>query len=106
MLLGKTSSLGRSLTTITLQVRRGGKLLCIGSLETENTIHMKIGTRKRLSFIFSYGGQVKDLKLVLQLIAKGAIKPQVETKRLKDFPDVLQALEAGEVRGRMALLHD
>ncbi|TPX07207.1 uncharacterized protein E0L32_010910 [Thyridium curvatum] len=87
-------------------VRRGGKLLCIGSLNTENTIHMKIGTRKRLSYIFSYGGQVQDLKLVLDLIAKGAIRPQVTTGKLEDFPKVLRGLEEGTVTGRVALLHD
>ncbi|KAH7146138.1 chaperonin 10-like protein [Dactylonectria macrodidyma] len=87
-------------------VRRGGKLLCIGSLDTENTIHMKIGTRKRLSFIFSYGGQVKDLEEVLELIAVGSIRPQVEKRKLQDFPEVLEALGKGEVRARIALTHD
>ncbi|SPO01636.1 related to alcohol dehydrogenase [Cephalotrichum gorgonifer] len=86
-------------------VRRGGKLLCIGSLDPENTIHMKIGTRKRLSYIFSYGGQVQDLEEVLKLIAKGDIKPQVEGGKLEDFPKVLHALGEGGVKGRMALIH-
>ncbi|KAF3010342.1 hypothetical protein E8E14_008261 [Neopestalotiopsis sp. 37M] len=87
-------------------VRRGGKLLCVGSLDAENTIHMKIGTRKRLSYIFSYGGQVRDLKEVLQLIAGGSIRPQVHPAKLKDFPDVLQRLEQGKVAARVALIHD
>ncbi|CAG9996114.1 unnamed protein product [Clonostachys byssicola] len=87
-------------------VRRGGKLLCIGSLDTENTIHMKIGTRKRLSFIFSYGGQVKDLEEVLDLIAAGRIKPQVETRKIGQFDQVLQELCDGKVRSRVALLHE
>ncbi|CAK7203312.1 hypothetical protein SEUCBS139899_006043 [Sporothrix eucalyptigena] len=87
-------------------VRRGGKLLCIGSLDTENTIHMKVGTRKRLSYIFSYGGQVPDLEVVLQLVAEGALRPQVETKTLKDFPEVLKDLLDGKVKARMALLHE
>ena len=80
-------------------------MLCVGSLDTENTIHMKIGTRKRLSYIFSYGGQVKDLEEVLQLISEKVIKPQVETASLEDFPRVLKDLEAGKVKGRVALLH-
>lgn len=86
-------------------VRRGGKILCIGSLDTENTVHMKIGTRKRLSFIFSYGGQARDLKEVLDLIAAGAVKPQVEEASLDSLPEVLKSLEAGEVDGRVALVH-
>lgn len=87
-------------------VRRGGKLLCIGSLDTENTIHMKIGTRKRLSFIFSYGGQVRDLKKVLDLIVSGHISPRVETRKLPDFQEVLGALGEGKIKARVALLHD
>ncbi|KAE9582667.1 hypothetical protein CGMCC3_g1939 [Colletotrichum fructicola] len=87
-------------------VRRGGRLLCIGSLDTENTVHMKIGTRKRLTYIFSYGGQISDLEEGLQLIANNKIKPRVETARLKDFPRVLGRLEKGEVKARIALLHD
>jgi propanol-preferring alcohol dehydrogenase len=67
---------------------------------------MKIGIRKRLSFIFSYGGQAQDLKQVLSLIAKGTIQPQVATKTLKDFPTVLRDLHDGKIKGRIALLHD
>lgn len=81
-------------------------MLCIGSLDTENTIHMKIGTRKRLSYIFSYGGQVGDLEEVLKLIAEGTIRPQVMPSRLEEFPHILKQLEEGKVEGRMALIHD
>ena len=87
-----------------MTVRRGGKLLCVGSLDADNTIHMKTGTRKRLSYIFSYGGQLQDLKDVLALIAKGDIKPRVEEGKLEDFPVVLKALGDGKIKGRIALV--
>lgn len=93
-----------SVTDYRQTVRRGGKLLCIGSLNTENTIRMKIGTRKRLSYIFSYGGQPRDLEKVLDLIKNGEINPQISTKTLEDFPHVLKDLEAGRVDGRIALI--
>lgn len=67
---------------------------------------MKIGTRKRLSYIFSYGGQVCDLENVLDLIAKGIIRPQVEEGKLADFPTVLQDLLAGKIKARVALMHE
>ncbi len=89
-----------------MKVRRGGKLLCVGSINPENTIHMKTGTRKRLSYIFSYGGQVGDLKEVLDLISKGVIRPQVEHGKLEDFPKWLKNLEEGKVEGRVALIQD
>jgi len=57
-----------------------------------------------LSYIFSYGGQVEDLKEVLDLIAKGVIRPQVQPGKLEDFPTVLKDLEDGKVEARVALL--
>ena len=87
-------------------MRRGGKILCVGTLDAENTVHMKTGTRKRLCYIFSYGGQLQDLKEVLQLIAKGNIAPRVEEGKLEDFPKVLRGLEEGRIKSRVALIHD
>ncbi|KAJ5436691.1 Short-chain dehydrogenase/reductase SDR [Penicillium cf. griseofulvum] len=87
-------------------VRRGGKLLCVGTLDDENIIDMKIGIQKRLSIIFTYGGQWRDLKEVLDLISKGTIRPQVETAGLKEFPQVLKGVCDGKVKARVALLHE
>ncbi|OJJ03452.1 hypothetical protein ASPVEDRAFT_63147 [Aspergillus versicolor CBS 583.65] len=84
-------------------VRRGGKLLCVGTLDEENRVDMKIGIQKRLKIIFSYGGQKRDLEDVLGLISKSVIQPQVETADLKHFPEVLKGLCEGKVRGRVAL---
>jgi alcohol dehydrogenase, propanol-preferring len=78
-------------------------MVCIGTLDTENVVHMKIGIRKRLSVIFSYGGQMEDLTEVLHLMAKGAIQPQVEEGRLEDFPRWLNDLCDGNVAARVAL---
>jgi propanol-preferring alcohol dehydrogenase len=74
-------------------------------MDSENTILMKIGTRKRLSFIFSYGGQVQDLRAVLDLIAKQVIRPQVVEGKFEDFPKLLKDLVAGKVKSRVALVH-
>ncbi|KAH7029592.1 chaperonin 10-like protein [Microdochium trichocladiopsis] len=87
-------------------VRRGGKIVCIGTLDKENTVYMSLGTRKRLTFIFSYGGQVADLKDVLELIAQGKIQPLVKTRKLHEFPGVLEELGEGKVHGRIALSFD
>lgn len=77
--------------------------MCIGTLDEENRVDMKIGIQKRLKIIFSYGGQKRDLENVLSLVSKGVIQPQVETADLKDFPEVLQNLCEGKVKGRVAL---
>ncbi|PPJ49622.1 hypothetical protein CBER1_02199 [Cercospora berteroae] len=84
-------------------VRRAGKMVCVGTLSPENTISMKVGVRKRLSILFSYGAQVDDLEEVLQLIAQGAIQPDVQQGELADFPQWLQKLCVGEIAGRVAL---
>ncbi|KAJ4374056.1 hypothetical protein N0V83_002795 [Neocucurbitaria cava] len=78
----------------------------IGTLNHENTVHMKVGIRKRLSIIFSYGGQTRDLKEALDLIAQGVLDPVVADGKIADFPHVLKELEAGKVTGRIALLHE
>ncbi|GAM33517.1 hypothetical protein TCE0_011r00466 [Talaromyces pinophilus] len=87
-------------------VRRGGKMVCIGTLDDTNVIDMKIGIRKRLSIIFTYGGQKRDLQEVLDMISKKAIQPQVEDAKLKDFPTVLKDLCDGKIKARVALVHD
>ncbi|PGH10926.1 hypothetical protein AJ79_05171 [Helicocarpus griseus UAMH5409] len=85
-------------------VRPGGKILCIGTGDRKNELDMKNGIRKRLSFIFSYGGQYEDLVEVLNLIAKGVIRPQVEKGKLEDFPTVLKKLCEGKIKDRFALV--
>lgn len=67
---------------------------------------MKIGIRKRLDIIFSYGGQIRDLKEALDLIAQGVLDPVVADGKLEDFPQVMKELEAGRVKGRIALLFE
>lgn len=78
-------------------------MVCIGTMSLENTIDMKIGVRKRLSIIFSYGSQTQDLTECLSLIAQGRIDPEVETGKLQDFPEWLDNLCHGKVKGRVAL---
>ncbi|KXT02299.1 hypothetical protein AC578_198 [Pseudocercospora eumusae] len=84
-------------------VRAAGKLVCVGTLAAENTIQMKTCVRNRLSILFSYGGNIEDLKEALDLIAQGKLKPQVESGRLEDFPKWLKDLCDGKVKGRVAL---
>ncbi|KAI8940649.1 hypothetical protein NX059_001919 [Plenodomus lindquistii] len=87
-------------------IRQAGRMLCVGTLNHENTVHMKLGIRKRLDIIFSYGGQVGDLREALDLVAKGILNPMVTDGSPEDFPRVMKDLEAGKVQGRIALLWD
>ena len=82
----------------------GVKLLYVGTLSNETTIDAKLCIKKRLTIVFNYGGQYQDVVEVLDLIAKKAVRPQVETGDLKDFPKVLQDLHEGKIKSRMALI--
>lgn len=84
-------------------VRAGGKVLCIGTGERVNALDMKNGIRKRLSFIFSYGGQYRDLEEVLGLIQDGVLRPRVRRGLLRDFPRYLKELGEGGIEDRVAL---
>lgn len=66
-------------------------------------MHMKVGIRKRLTLIFSYGGQREDLEELLGLMAKKVITPQTEEGKLEDFPRWLKDLHDGKVQARVAL---
>ncbi|KAL4945775.1 hypothetical protein BDV06DRAFT_209246 [Aspergillus oleicola] len=85
-------------------VRPGGKILCIGSGDRINDLDMKNGIRKRLSFVFSYGGMYRDLEEVLWLITRGVLRPRMQTRRLKELPVVLKELNEGRVEDRVSLL--
>ncbi|KAF2649791.1 N-benzyl-3-pyrrolidinol dehydrogenase [Lophiostoma macrostomum CBS 122681] len=85
-------------------VRQAGRMLCVGTLNHHNEVHMKIGIRKRLTIIFSYGGQTRDLEDVLELIARGVLDPMVRDAKIGDLPIVMDALQKGEVKGRIALV--
>ena len=85
-------------------MRFGGKLLYVGTLSNETIVDAKLCIKKRLTVLFNYGGQLEDVVEVLGLIAKKAIRPQVETGSLKDFPKVLQDLHDGKIKSRMALI--
>ncbi|KAH8695734.1 N-benzyl-3-pyrrolidinol dehydrogenase [Phaeosphaeriaceae sp. PMI808] len=87
-------------------VRQAGRMLCVGTLNHENAVYMKIAIRKRLTISFSYGGQITDLIESLKLIAEGVLNPIVVEGKLEDFPQVIKNLEAGQVQGRVALLFD
>ena len=47
---------------------------------------------------------MEDLEDSLDLVAKGALKPQVETGDMDDFPDVLDRLHHGKIKSRIVLL--
>ena len=89
-------------------VRPAARLVQVGLLSATNTLSINntLAIRKQLSILCSYGGTMPDLEACLGLIAAGKLKPQVERKRMEEFPRVLKDLHEGKVRSRVALVPD
>lgn len=98
------TSLPRFLILIYLAVRIAGRMVCVGTLSPENVMNMKRGIRKRLTIVFSYGGQREDLEELLDLMGRKIITPQTEEGKLEDFPRWLEDLCDGNVKARVALV--
>ena len=85
-------------------VRRGGRIILVGLLDTELKLdHLKCIV-KRLSILHTFGGHSADIVDGMALISQGVLKPRVETAPLKQFPGVLKDLHEGRVKSRMALI--
>nr|POF17979.1 alcohol dehydrogenase [Quercus suber] len=49
-------------------------------------------------------GVKQDVAEGLEMVAEGKLRPQVETRPLEDFPEVLDDLHHGKIKSRMALV--
>jgi alcohol dehydrogenase, propanol-preferring len=52
----------------------------------------------------NYYGTQQSLRECLDLVAKGAIKPSIETGTIEDAAKVIKDLDEGKVKSRMVLL--
>ena len=68
------------------------------------TLDNKLAVRKKLTILFSYAGTHEDVVDILDLIAQGKLRPQVETGDMDDFPEILQRLHDGKIKSRIALV--
>lgn len=78
--------------------------MVVGLLEAELTLYSFVSLTKALNIFCSFGGTYSDVEAGLDLIAKGVIKPQIETGSLADFPKVLADLHEGKIKSRIVLL--
>lgn len=85
-------------------VRLAGTVVLVGLLDPNISFHSVNAVRKQLNILCGYGGTYSDIEASLDLIAKGVIKPQVETGSLADFQRILADLHAGKIKSRIALV--
>lgn len=85
-------------------MRPAGKYVLVGQMEPELPLMNTLCCIKRLEILFSFSGQIDDLRECLDLIQKGIIVPQVETDSMDMFPRLLNDLHHGKITSRMALI--
>ncbi|TKA71467.1 hypothetical protein B0A55_07800 [Friedmanniomyces simplex] len=78
----------------------------VGHSETFQSAQFTVSVMNALTIKGSYSGTRKGLAECLDLMAKGVLKPLVETKSIEDLPSVLHDLDEGKVKSRMVLLPD
>jgi propanol-preferring alcohol dehydrogenase len=89
---------------LTVVVRMAGKIVVVGLLAPEITIHTYLAVKKRLHILCSYGGLREDLEEALDLISRKIITPRVEKGKMEDFPRILEDLHNGKIKSRIALV--
>jgi propanol-preferring alcohol dehydrogenase len=93
-------------TTRTAQqiVRPGGRVVLVGLGATSGPLLTFRYGVNQIATLGSFWGTSQELREVLDLIARGALRPPVSTAPLSAVNDVLDRLRRGEVDGRVALL--
>lgn len=103
--VGMYSSVPRAYNELlTVTVRHAGRIVIVGVLDHNLNLNTLGGSRKQLSILLSYGGNREELKLSLDLISAGLIRPQVTARNLASFPEALKELDDGHIKGRVVLI--
>lgn len=85
-------------------VARGGRVVIVGLGSVAGPL---IGLRvvaEEIAVLGSFWGTRQELATVLDLIARGIIRPRVETQPLEEIAEWVERLRHGEVQGRVALV--
>lgn len=99
-----TLTLSPCFNQLTELVRFGGKIVQVGLLAPTLEITNLLAVRKHLSILCTYGGRMDELKECLDLIAKGKLKPQTETRPMSEFGNAIEDLHAGKIKSRLVLV--
>ncbi|MCX7623968.1 MAG: zinc-binding dehydrogenase [Thermomicrobium sp.] len=85
-------------------VARGGRIVLVGLASTAGTLRISVAARNELAVLGSAWGTREELATVLDLIARGVVRPRVETHPLVEILTWVERLRAGTVEGRVALV--
>ena len=98
--VGNAETFGTSLQ----RVRIGGLIQIIGLSTREISLPLVAVAMKNVTIKMSAWGTKSELKEVLEAVASGKVKPQVEERSLEDCLEVLQDLATGKLKTRVALI--
>ncbi|KAK0936910.1 hypothetical protein LTR29_011495 [Friedmanniomyces endolithicus] len=87
-------------------VRPGGTIVVVGLISPTCPFIPMVSVMNALTIKGSYSGTRKGLAECLELMAKGVLKPLVETNGIEELPSVMSDLDEGKVKSRMVLLPD
>jgi alcohol dehydrogenase, propanol-preferring len=84
--------------------RRGGTVVLVGLHSPHLPLSSYALVNLQLHVHGTFWGTRQELQEVLQLLAGGKVRPEVQTGQIKDVNHWLEELKAGRVRSRVALL--
>jgi len=85
-------------------IRKGGKLVCVGLFGGSTPVVPAIVSMKAATVIGSYVGSLADMQELMAIARGGALAPMpVNLRPLDQATDAVEALRAGQVRGRTIL---
>jgi alcohol dehydrogenase/propanol-preferring alcohol dehydrogenase len=88
-------------------LRKGGKMVCVGLLGGASSIVPAMVALKAVSIVGSYVGSLQELQELMAFAREGTLPPLPVTLRpLAEANAALDALRAGQVRGRTVLQAD
>jgi len=90
--------------TALARVRIGGTIQIVGMGTRELPIPLVATAMKHVELKFSAWGCRSELKEVLDAISAGKVTPQVDERPLEDCLQVLEDLNSGKLRSRVALI--
>lgn len=82
-------------------VRPGGTVVLVGLASDEVTCTTMELVTKNVALKVSTSASIQELRDVFQLIARRALRPQIEQLRFRDIPKAVERLGSNEVQGRL-----
>jgi propanol-preferring alcohol dehydrogenase len=85
-------------------VERGGRVVLVGLASVGGPLLALRAIAEEIAVLGSFWGTRQELATVLDLIARGIVRPRVTTHPLDEILTWVERLRAGEVEGRIAFV--